>query len=96
MLRFGAPSHQLDHQMERAASKLKLGAAFFTQPGVVFIRFGDPVTRTSETHILRCSNGYNLAKLADSMHVSRAVDQGKLSLDEAVDKLNDLLHMPNR
>ncbi|KAI8051970.1 hypothetical protein BDF22DRAFT_734237 [Syncephalis plumigaleata] len=96
MLRFGAPSHRLDHQMDRAASKLGLDAAFFTQPGVVLIRFGDPVTRTSETHILRCSNGYNLAKLADSVHVSRALDQGKISLDEAVDKLDDLLHMPDR
>ncbi|RKP27787.1 hypothetical protein SYNPS1DRAFT_12161 [Syncephalis pseudoplumigaleata] len=96
MLRFGAPSHRLDHKMERAASKLGLDAAFFTQPGVVQIRFGDPVTRTSETHILRCSNGYNMAKLADSVHLSRAVEQGKMSLDEAVDRLDDLLHMPDQ
>ncbi|KAI9593262.1 hypothetical protein BDF19DRAFT_335995, partial [Syncephalis fuscata] len=96
MLRFGAPSHRLDHQMNRAGSKLGLDAAFFTQPGVVLIRFGDPVTRTSETHILHCSNGYNMAKLADSVHLSRAVDQGKLPLDEAVDQLDDLLHMPDR
>ncbi|RKP10189.1 hypothetical protein THASP1DRAFT_13167 [Thamnocephalis sphaerospora] len=96
MLRFGAPAHRIDHQMNRAAAKLGMDGAFFTQPGVVLIRFGDSVTRTSETHILRVSNGYNMDKLGQAVRLSREVETGTQSLDEAVDELDLLLHQPDR
>jgi uncharacterized membrane protein YjjP (DUF1212 family) len=96
MVNFGAPSHRITHQMGRAAKKLDLDAVFFTQPGVVIIRFGDPVTRTSETHILRVNNGYNMDKLSRAVRISRNVERGEKTLDDAVDELDELLQEPNR
>ncbi len=55
LMAFGAPSHRIESQLVAAARILEVDAEFIHLPNLIIVCFGDPETKTSETHFLRCS-----------------------------------------
>lgn len=51
MMKFGAPSHRVDAQMQATARALDLTCQMVYLPGLMLISFGDPATHTSDTKV---------------------------------------------
>lgn len=73
--------------MEQAAHVLGLEAAFFFIPGIMMICFGDMQPRTL---LVRCPQGFDMGKLAKVTGIANAICHKKLSLQECIDKLEDV------
>ncbi|KAJ2372979.1 pheromone-regulated protein prm10, partial [Coemansia sp. RSA 2603] len=56
---FGSPAHRMETNLLEVARYLDIEACFFTVPGLTLISFGDPDTHSSDTHIVRASDGYD-------------------------------------
>ncbi|ODV70283.1 DUF1212-domain-containing protein [Hyphopichia burtonii NRRL Y-1933] len=92
---FGAPSHRLEDYMIMTSRVLELDGQFIYFPGCMIMAFGDAATRTSEVHLVRCSQGLNLSKLSDSHVIYKSVVHDLLAVDEATAKLEELLRKKN-
>ncbi len=88
---YGAPNHRLEEYMRRTARVLEIDASFVYFPGVIIVSFGDPSTKTSEVRAIRVSQGFDLSKLDDAQEIYKAVVHDRLGVEEAIQKLDDLL-----
>lgn len=68
-VRFGAPSHRLEAQMQATARVLEINCQVIYIPGVMLISFGDAATHTSEVKFLKQANGLDLGKLLGAYYV---------------------------
>ncbi|KAJ2745698.1 pheromone-regulated protein prm10 [Coemansia sp. BCRC 34301] len=91
MMQFGAPLHHLEDNLSRMARHLCITATFTTMPGLVLISVEDATTSTSETKIIRCPNGYDMHRLELTDRIFRRVSKDKISVEEAMHKLEDVL-----
>ncbi|KAI7886081.1 DUF1212-domain-containing protein [Lichtheimia hyalospora FSU 10163] len=87
LLLYGAPCHRIEESLEQAAHVLGLEAAFFFIPGIMMICFGDMEPRTL---LVRCPQGFDMGKLAKVTGVANAICQRKLTLQECIDKLENI------
>lgn len=62
---FGSPSYRLVSYMNACSQALDVEASFACFPAMLIISFGDLETHTSETHIIKCAQGYDLDRLQD-------------------------------
>lgn len=95
LMTYGAPTHRLEEYMVMTSRVLEIDGQFVYFPGVMIISFGDASTRTSEVNLVRCAQGLNLSKLADTHRIYKAVIHDLMSVDEASTQLEELLKRKN-
>ncbi|RUS28560.1 hypothetical protein BC938DRAFT_481747 [Jimgerdemannia flammicorona] len=72
LVRYGAPSHRVvghiillkvEKALEKTSRILEIEGGFFYLPGLIMISFGDTETHTSETHLVKSEQGFDMSKL---------------------------------
>lgn len=96
LMLFGAPTHRLEEYMVMTLRVLEIDGQFVYIPGTMIISFGDAATRTSEVHLVRCAQGVNLLKLSDTHTIYKQVIHDLISVEEALQKLDELLKLKNK
>ncbi|KAH9077334.1 hypothetical protein EDB83DRAFT_2217931 [Lactarius deliciosus] len=90
LMEFGAPSHRIESQLVAAARILEVDAEFIHLPNLIIVCFGDPETKTSETHFLRCSGRLALGNLHKVHRIYRRVVHDEMSARQATEELQEL------
>ncbi|KAJ2453550.1 pheromone-regulated protein prm10 [Coemansia sp. RSA 2336] len=88
---FGSPVHRMEANLLAVANYLNIDACFFSVPGLTLISFGDPDTHSSETHIVRASDGYDMYRLEQANRISRQLRKGKASVHESIRDIEELM-----
>ncbi|KAI0269135.1 hypothetical protein BC834DRAFT_820280 [Gloeopeniophorella convolvens] len=91
LMTFGAPSHRIESQLVAAARILEVDAEFIHLPNLILVCFGDPETKTSETHFLRCSGRLALGNLHRVHQIYRRVVHDEMSARAATEELRQIL-----
>ena len=91
LMAFGAPSHRIESQLAAAARILEVDAEFIHLPNLIIVCFGDPETKTSETHFLRCSGRLALGSLHKVHQIYRRVVHDEMSARKATEELVRIL-----
>lgn len=95
LMLFGAPTHRLEEYMVMTSRVLEIDGQFVYFPGTMIVAFGDAATRTSEVHLVRCAQGLNLSKLADTHKIYKDVIHDLMGVELASQKLEELLKAKN-
>lgn len=95
LMLYGAPTHRLEEYMVMTSRVLEIDGQFVYFPGTMIVAFGDAATRTSEVHLVRCAQGLNLSKLADTHQVYKAVIHDLVGVEDATQKLDELMKRKN-
>lgn len=88
---YGAPSHRIESQLSATALILTIDAQFIHLPSLVIASFGDPDTRTSETHFLKSSGGLDLGKLHQVHKIYKEVVHDEIDAGEGTKRLQAVL-----
>ncbi|KAJ2724610.1 pheromone-regulated protein prm10 [Coemansia sp. Benny D115] len=91
---FGSPVHRMEANLLEVSRYLDIDACFFTVPGLTLISFGDPDTHSSETHIVRASDGYDMYRLERANRISRDLRKGRMTVHESLRAIEALLAAP--
>ncbi|KAJ2080787.1 pheromone-regulated protein prm10 [Coemansia sp. RSA 988] len=91
---FGSPVHRMESNLMEVARYLDIEACFFTVPGLTLISFGDPDTHSSETHIVRASDGYDMHRLEQANHISWRLRNGNATVHESIRDIESLMAAP--
>ncbi|ODQ80958.1 hypothetical protein BABINDRAFT_160392 [Babjeviella inositovora NRRL Y-12698] len=91
LMLYGAPTHRLEEYMTMTSRVLEIDGQFIYFPGCMIVSFGDATTRTSEMHLVRCSQGLDLSRLADVHKIYKAVVHDLLGVDDALTQLDEIL-----
>ncbi|KAI8600929.1 hypothetical protein EDD21DRAFT_337824 [Dissophora ornata] len=83
-IRYGAPSHRIELAMEAMCKIFGIDGSFAFLPGLMMISFGDTDTHTSETHLIKCAQGFDMGRLAKVHKIARALVNGDLEPGEAL------------
>ncbi|KAG0325210.1 hypothetical protein BGZ99_000924, partial [Dissophora globulifera] len=86
-IRYGAPSHRIETAMETMCKTFGVDGSFAFLPGLMMISFGDPDTHTSETHLIKCAQGFDVGRLAKVHKIVRALVNGDVDPGEALTTL---------
>lgn len=95
LMLFGAPTHRLEEYMIMTSRVLEIDGQFIYFPGCMIMAFGDAATRTSEVHLVKCTQGLNLSKLDETHKIYKAVIHDLMSAEEASVKLTKILKLKN-
>ncbi|KAG0280586.1 hypothetical protein BGZ95_009535 [Linnemannia exigua] len=90
LIRYGAPSHRIELAMEAMCKTFGIDGSFAFLPGLMMISFGDSDTHTSETHLIKCAQGFDMGRLAKVNKIARAVVYGDLEPAEALAELKSI------
>ncbi|KAI0003098.1 DUF1212-domain-containing protein [Russula compacta] len=91
LMAFGAPSHRIESQLVAVARILEVDAELIHLPNLIIVCFGDPETKTSETHFLRCSGRLALGNLHSVHQIYRRVVHDEMSARKATEELARIL-----
>ena len=91
LMAFGAPSHRIESQLVAVARILEVDAELIHLPNLIIVCFGDPETKTSETHFLRCSGRLALGNLHRVHQIYRRVVHDEMSARKATEELVRIL-----
>ena len=91
LMMYGAPTHRLEEYMEMTADVLKMRIQSFYMPGCMLISFNDSVWRSTEVHIVRCTQALNLSKLYKVHIIYKDVVHGRASIEDASTNLENLM-----
>ncbi|KAG0196748.1 hypothetical protein BGX28_009793 [Mortierella sp. GBA30] len=86
-IRYGAPSHRIELAMEALCKTFGVDGSFAFLPGLMMISFGDSDTHTSETHLIKCAQGFDMGRLAKVHKIARSVVYGQMQAEEALASL---------
>ncbi|KAF9572097.1 hypothetical protein EC968_010348 [Mortierella alpina] len=89
-IRYGAPSHRIELAMEAMCKTFGVDGSFAFLPGLMMISFGDSDTHTSETHLIKCAQGFDMGRLAKVHKIARAVVYKHMQPDEALANLKEI------
>ncbi|KAG0249176.1 hypothetical protein BG011_009541 [Mortierella polycephala] len=89
-IRYGAPSHRIELAMEAMCKTFGVDGSFAFLPGLMMISFGDPDTHTSETHLIKCPQGFDMGRLAKVNRIARALVYGHMQPGEALASLKEI------
>ncbi|KAK3819722.1 MAG: hypothetical protein J3Q66DRAFT_377540 [Benniella sp.] len=70
--------------MEAMCRTFEIDGSFAFLPGLMMISFGDSDTHTSETHLIKCAQGFDMGRLAKVHKIARALVNGDLEPPEAL------------
>lgn len=82
--------------MQRTAEVLGLHLQSFYVPGCMMISFNDSAWRSTDVHIVRCTQSLNLAKLYEVHGVYKDVIHGRIVTEQAVTRLDGILQSTNQ
>jgi uncharacterized membrane protein YjjP (DUF1212 family) len=94
LMTFGAPSHRIESQLVAAARILEIDAEFIHLPNIILVCFGDPETKTSETHFIKCGGRLALGALHEVHQIYRNVVHDEISAKRATALLDEILEAP--
>ncbi|KAI0322516.1 DUF1212-domain-containing protein [Amylostereum chailletii] len=94
LMTFGAPSHRIESQLVAAARILEVDAEFIHLPNIILVCFGDPETKTSETHFIKCGGRLALGALHDVHTIYRRVVHDEISAKRASAQLHEIIAAP--
>ncbi|KAJ1960980.1 pheromone-regulated protein prm10 [Dipsacomyces acuminosporus] len=94
MMMYGSPLHHLEDNLTRLAQLLDLEMTASTIPGLILLSFDDSITHTSETKIIRCSNGWDMHRLDQTNQLLRRVVHSKTELRDAIKELEEIMTAP--
>ncbi|KAJ2724608.1 pheromone-regulated protein prm10 [Coemansia sp. Benny D115] len=94
LMMYGSPLHHLEDNLTRIAHLLDLEMTASAIPGLVLLSFDDSVTHTSETKLIRCSNGWDMHRLDQTNHLVRRLVHGKIDVKSAVPDLEQIMTAP--
>ncbi|KAF9200150.1 hypothetical protein BGZ49_009643, partial [Haplosporangium sp. Z 27] len=83
-IRYGAPSHRIEHAMDAMCRTFEVDGSFAFLPGLMMISFGDTDTHTSETHLIKCAQGFEMGRLAKVHRIARALVNGEMEPSEGL------------
>lgn len=86
-IRYGAPSHRIELAMEAMCRTFGVTGSFAFLPGLMMISFGDTDTHTSETHLIKCAQGFDMGRLAKVHRIARAVVYNHMDAPAALAQL---------
>ncbi|KAF9429159.1 hypothetical protein BGZ76_001728 [Entomortierella beljakovae] len=86
-IRYGAPSHRIERAMESLSKILEVDGSFAFLPGLMMVSFGDSDTHTSETHLIKCSQGFEMGRLAQVHKIARGLANGDIDPSEGLESL---------
>jgi len=95
LMLFGAPSHRLEEYLKITARVLEIDCQVLYIPGCLLFSFGDATTHTSETKLLKVTQGLNLQKLHSTHLIYKEVVHDLMSLEEASSHIDHLLRTKN-
>src|SRR6266702_3946826 len=81
---------RIESQLVAAARILEVDAEFIHLPKLIILCFGDPETKTSETHFLRCSGRLALGNLHKVHQIYRLVVHDEMSARQATEELQQI------
>jgi uncharacterized membrane protein YjjP (DUF1212 family) len=96
LMLFGAPTHRLEEYLAATAKVLDINSQFLYIPGCMIVSFDDVLTHTAEVKIVRTAQGVNLGKLKDTHEIYKEVLHDVISLDEALARLDQVIHANDR
>ncbi|KAI8584273.1 hypothetical protein K450DRAFT_219021 [Umbelopsis ramanniana AG] len=94
LIRAGAPSHRIEAALDHTSRRLDVDGSYMVLPGLMMLTFGDAETHTSETKLIKCARGLDVAKLERVNHISHMVARGKMAVPEALDMLEEVRKSP--
>ncbi|WWC70587.1 uncharacterized protein I206_104538 [Kwoniella pini CBS 10737] len=95
LMRFGAPSHRIESQLQATALVLEIDAQFIHFPMIVIASFGDMDTRTSETHFVKVTDGgLELGKLHKVHNIYKNVVHDEMDASEGTKLIHKLMKSP--
>lgn len=94
LMLYGAPTHRLEEYLTMTSRVLEIDGQFIYFPGCMVVSFGDPITRTSEVQLVKCTQGLNLYKLHRIHRIYKQVVHDMVSVDDASVSLEELLAEP--
>lgn len=80
--------------MEKTSKSLEIEGSFLYLPGVILISFGDTETHTSETHLVKCEQGFDISKLAKVNILTHEIDKSFIEVPEALEQLDSIKKAP--
>lgn len=94
--RHGAPAHRLEGVLSAVAERLGCPGQFFTTPTAIFASFGE--RSQARTTLVRMPAGgdVDLGRLGELYDWVALVDAGRLDLEEAQRRLDQIVHAPPR
>ncbi|KAK3393298.1 hypothetical protein B0H63DRAFT_15265 [Podospora didyma] len=96
LMMYGAPTHRLEAYMQMSARVLCIEGQFMYLPGSMIISFDDSNTHTTEVKIVRAPQGVDLGRLRDVHGIYKEVVHDLISVDEATNRLNDVINRGNK
>jgi len=96
LMAVGAPSHRLEEYMKTSARALGIDGDFLYLPGSMLVSINDRVTMSTEVTLVRETQNVDLGKFKDVFEVYKCVIHGKLTAQEGLDELEDILRSPKR
>ena len=91
LMAYGAPTHRLEEYMQMTAEVLGLHLQSFYMPGCMIVSFNDTVWRSTEVHMVRCTQALNLSKLYDVREVYKGIIHDKIAVEEATARLDEIM-----
>ncbi|KAI0548133.1 hypothetical protein F4679DRAFT_552059 [Xylaria curta] len=91
LMLFGAPTHRLEEYLAMTARVLEIDSQFLYIPDCMIISFDDVLTHTTEVRIVRTAQSVNLGKLKDVHDIYKEVLHDVISLDDALDRLDQVI-----
>lgn len=92
---YGCPIPRNEYSMQLLLQTLGVEGSFSVLPSMIFASFGAPISRNSETHILRVGGGLDCYKLRRVNHlVNQILEHNVESLPQAIAKLDSIIEEP--
>jgi uncharacterized membrane protein YjjP (DUF1212 family) len=80
--------------LDQTSRRLDVNGSYMVLPGLMMLTFGDVETHTSETKLIKCARGLDVAKLERVNHISHMVACGKMGVPEALEMLEAVRSSP--
>ncbi|KAJ1855344.1 pheromone-regulated protein prm10 [Coemansia sp. RSA 1822] len=94
LMMYGSPLHHLENNLIRTAQLLDLEITASALPGLILLSFEDSLTHTSETKIIRCTNGWDMHRLDQTNQLLRRVVRSSTDVDQAIVELEQIITAP--
>ncbi|KAI9307476.1 hypothetical protein BJ944DRAFT_157988 [Cunninghamella echinulata] len=94
LMLYGCPAHRLEYIMDTVSKTIAIQADYVTLPNCMLMSFIDPSMHTTETHFLRQPQGFDMDRLGEVYRLEKLVSHGEVTVDEAVEFLDNVSSAP--
>ncbi|KAG1217772.1 hypothetical protein G6F35_008868 [Rhizopus arrhizus] len=94
LVRTGALSHRIEAAMSKVGQRLGIDGSYAVLPGLIIVTWGDLETHTSETHLIRCSRGWDIGRLEKTDAIVGRMVRDEMGLEEGNGLLEEVIKGP--